>query len=155
MKKMIVTLLVIALAMYWALMAYAVAEDTAAAAPMVDITRVLTAAVLFIFDIVLAWIARVIIPPVKAWIEENTTEKQRGLMWDVVYELVAAAEQLIQGPGQGEKRMAYVKSKLRERGLDVNVDMIEAAVRQMNERLMGLAGEALGTGAEPDQNEAE
>ena len=138
MKKFIAVLLVIALLVACGLFAYALAEiheTTTRAAPLVDLTGVIIAVVLVIFDFLLAWIAKVIIPPIKDWLETHTTKNQRSLMWDAICKLVEAAEQTIRGPGLGEKRLAYVEAGLQERGYKIDNDLIEAAVKQMNDRL--------------------
>lgn len=138
MKKFIAVLLAVALLLCGAFLTYAMAEavdGTPRDAPLVDLTGVIIAVVLMVFDFLLAWIARVIVPPIKQWLETHTTEKQRGLMWDAICKLVDAAEQTIKGPGQGERRLAYVEAGLQQRGYKIDNDLIEAAVKQMNERV--------------------
>lgn len=138
MKRILALMLAVALLLCSAFLTYALAEDadnTARAAPLVDLTGVVVSVVLVVFDFLLAWIARVIVPPIKKWLDTHTTQKQRGLMWDAICELVDAAEQIIKGPGQGERRMAYVEAGLKQRGYTINRDMIEAAVLRMNERV--------------------
>ena len=137
MKKILAVLLAVMLLMCSAFLACALAEaaePTPRAAPLVDLTGVVVAVVLVIFDFLLAWIARVIIPPIKKWLETHTTEKQRGLLWDAVTSLVEAAEQTILGPGRGKERLEYVVAGLMKRGFTVDLDMIESAVKTMNDK---------------------
>ena len=145
MKKIIAVLLAVTLILTGAFFAYAIAEtqeDAPSAAPLIDLTGLIIAVLALVFDFLLAWIARVIIPPIKAWLKERTTEKQRGLIWDATEKLVDAAEQIIIGPGQGKRRMAYVQAGLQQRGFTVDTDLIEAAVKRMNERAKITAWDA-------------
>ena len=145
MKKILAVLLAVTLILTGAFFAYAIAEtaeDAPRAAPLVDLTGVVVSVVLLIFDFLLAWIARVIVPPIREWLGTHTTEKQRGLAWDAICKLVDAAEQTIKGPGLGEKRLAYVEAGLQQRGFTIDTDMIEAAVKRMNDRLAFTVGEA-------------
>ena len=139
MKKFISILLAVALLLCGAFLTYALAEAAEGgekAAPLVDLTGVVVAVAVAAFDFLLAWIARVIVPPIKAWLGTHTTEKQRGLLWDAVVKLVDAAEQTIRGPGKGEQRLEYVIAGLMERGFVVDKDLIEAAVKQMNDKML-------------------
>lgn len=117
---------------------YAAAEalepSAAPAAYTVNLTGLIVAILVAFFEFLLAWLLKAVIPPLKAWLAVHTTEKQRRLIWDAVCRLVEAAEQSIKGPGLGERRMAYVKAGLEERGYTVDTDMIEAAVMRMNTR---------------------
>ena len=87
---------------------------------MIDLTNIINA--------VLALAAALITAFVIPWIKANTTLKQQEGMRDMCSILVFAAEQ-IYGAGRGEDKLAYVVSKLKERGYTVDIDMIEAAVR--------------------------
>ena len=145
MKKILVILLAVALLVGGVFCTYALAEAEEAAprvAPTVDLTGLVIAMLLAAFEFLMARFARVLIPPAKAWLEAHTTEKERGLLWNAVCELVDAAEQIIKGPAMGEKRKAYVEAGLAQRGLSIDTDMIEAAVKRMNERGMAVIGEA-------------
>lgn len=145
MKKFIAILLVIALLVMGGLFAYAMAEatePTTRAAPLVDLTGVIIAVVLMLFDFLLAWIAKVIVPPIREWLGAHTSVTQRSLMWDAICKLVDAAEQTIIGPGRGKERLAYVVAGLQDRGFTIDSDMIEAAVKRMNDRLALTMGEA-------------
>lgn len=142
MKKIVSILLVMALLMCGAFLTYALAEeaDAPAAGPVVDLTGLVIAVLLAAFEFLMARFARVLIPPAKAWLEVHTTEKERGLLWNAICELVDAAEQIIKGSAMGERRMAYVEAGLRQRGLTVDRDLIEAAVKRVNERTMFAVG---------------
>lgn len=145
MKKIISILLAVALLLCGAFFTYALAEAAEGGektAPLVDLTGVVVAVAVALFDFLLAWIARVIVPPIKEWLGTHTTEKQRGLLWDAVKQFVAAAEQTIKGPCRGRERFEHVVAELEERGLTVDVDMIEAAVKEMNDKLALTMGEA-------------
>ena len=74
-----------------------------------------------------------VIPPLKEWLSAKTTTEQRGLMYTFVKELVAAAEQTIVGAGLGSEKMQYVIDGLKAKGITVDIDMIEAAVKEMND----------------------
>lgn len=110
------------------------AEEAAAPepAPLIDLTGIVLSVVRLLFYVLLAWLVKAVIPPVRRWLDAKTTAEQRSLMYQVVYELVNAAEQTI-GSGRGSDKLAYVRQALREKGFDVDLDMIEAAVKQMND----------------------
>ena len=71
----------------------------------------------------------------KKWLEEKTTTEQRNAMWNVIVKLVEAAEQVI-GAGKGSEKMQYVKDALLAAGYEVDVDLIEAAVKEMNDKVL-------------------
>lgn len=91
--------------------------------PIVNAGIVLLAAIVSAF--VLPWIRKYVLP----WIEANTTEKQRNALGIAVKTAVFAAEQ-IYGSGQGEYKMLHVKEYLRKHGIKVDVDLIEATVKE-------------------------
>lgn len=145
MKKLVAILLVVVMLLVGFLFSFVLAEAEQAApraAPLVDLTGAFVAIMLVVFDFLLAWIARVMIPPIKAWLETHTTQEQRGLLWDAICKLVDAAEQTIRGPGMGAKRLAYVEAGLIERGFSIDNDLIEAAVKRMKDRTGLVLGEA-------------
>lgn len=147
MKKFLAILLVFALVLCSALLVYAMAEAPEvepAPIPLVNLTGVVVALVLLIGDFLLAWIAKVIVPPIRRWIESHTTKEQRGLMWDAVCELVDAAEQTIRGPARGPEKFAYVNEMMRQRGFTVDKSMIEAALKRMGARTLDAVGTAFG-----------
>ena len=120
----------------------AMAEEAAAQGVVVDLTGVITATMMLVFDLVLAWIAKSVMPAVKGWLDERTTESQQKRLYDVIEKLVEAAEQVI-GRGFGNEKLEYVMNELRRRGYNVDTDMIEAAVKEMNDRALLLTGEML------------
>jgi len=159
-KKIVSILLVMVLLVCGAFLTYALAEAPAPAAPaqsapLVDLTGALVAVVLVIFDFLLAWITRVIVPPIREWLGTHTTEKQRGLLWDAICKLVDAAEQTIIGPGQGARRLAYVEAGLQQRGFTVDNDMIEAAVRRMKQNTRITFADVFDIGKELNGDEIE
>lgn len=134
MKKVFV--LVLSLVMLFTLLCPALvyAEEAAAPdpAPLIDLTGIVLSVVRLLFYVLLAWLVKAVIPPVRRWLDAKTTAEQRSLMYQVVCELVNAAEQTI-GSGRGTDKLSYVRKALREKGFDVDLDMIEAAVKQMND----------------------
>ena len=82
-----------------------------------------------IIQAVIALLAAIITTKVIPWIKAKTTNEQQTMLRATVRTLVFAAEQ-IYGAGNGYDKMHYVKSKLREKGFDVDVDEIEAAVSE-------------------------
>ena len=145
MKKFFVILLAVALLLCGALFSAVAegAEGGVTAGPVVDLTGLVIAVLLAVFEFLMARFAAKVIPAVKEWLDAHTTEKERGLLWNAVCELVDAAEQIIKGPAMGEQRMNYVQAGLRQRGLAVDVDMIEAAVKRMKDRTFTTLAEGL------------
>lgn len=119
----------------------ALAEETAPAVT-VDLTGVIVAAVVLIFDLILGWVAKAYLPSLKAWLDERTTGEQQKRIYELIEKLVLAAEQMI-GAGMGTEKMKYVINELRLRGINVDVDMIEAAVKEMNDKALKVMGETL------------
>ena len=147
MKKLLALVLVVAIFLCGAFFIYTLAEsaDPAPAAGVrIDITGLVIAVLLAVFEFLLSRFGRVLIPPAKAWLEAHTTQKERDLLWNAVCELVDAAEQIIKGPNLGARRKAYVEAGLAQRGLKIDDDMIEAAVKQMNDRMMAAMGTVFG-----------
>lgn len=89
---------------------------------MIDLTDIIQAAI----ALIVALITYKVIP----WIKAKTTESQQAVLMATVRTLVYAAEQLY-GAGKGEEKLAYVKQKLQEKGFDIDVDAIEAAVKEI------------------------
>lgn len=88
---------------------------------MIDLTDIITA--------VLALLASLITAYVVPWIKANATIKQQEMLGGVYRTLVFAAEQ-IYGAGRGEEKLEYVAQQLKAKGLTVDIDMIEATVKQ-------------------------
>lgn len=141
--KLFVALLIIAVIISFA--AVALAESVPASGGFqINLTGVIVSLLALLFNALLAWIAKVVVPPLKEWLAAKTTTEQRGLMYTFVKELVAAAEQTIVGAGLGSEKMQYVIDGLKAKGITVDIDMIEAAVKEMNdaaeERLASIFG---------------
>lgn len=142
-KKLLVALLIVVITISFATVAVA---ESAATSPgfQINLTGVIVSLLVLLFNVLLAWIAKVVVPPLKEWLATKTTTEQRGLMYTFVKELVAAAEQTIVGAGLGSEKMQYVIDGLKAKGITVDIDMIEAAVKEMNdaaeERLASIFG---------------
>lgn len=141
--KLFVVLLIIAVIISFA--AVALAESVPASGGFqINLTGVIVSLLALLFNALLAWIAKVVVPPLKEWLAAKTTTEQHGLMYTFVKELVAAAEQTIVGAGLGSEKMQYVIDGLKAKGITVDIDMIEAAVKEMNdaaeERLASIFG---------------
>ena len=89
---------------------------------MIDLTDIIQTAI----ALIVALITYKVIP----WIKAKTTESQQAILMATVRTLVYAAEQLY-GAGKGKEKFTYVRQKLQEKGFDVDVDAIEAAVKEI------------------------
>lgn len=89
---------------------------------MIDLTDIIQA----VIALIVALITYKVIP----WIKAKTTESQQAILMATVRTLVYAAEQLY-GAGKGDEKLQYVKRKLEEKGFDVDIDAIEAAVKEI------------------------
>lgn len=81
------------------------------------------------FQALIGLLAAVITCFVIPWIHARTTEAQQRNLRAVVRVLVYAAEQMF-GGGAGEQKLNFVREQLQERGYDVDLEAIEAAVRE-------------------------
>lgn len=88
---------------------------------MIDITPVFNAIIALAASLITAFL----IPYIKA----NTTAKQRETLEAVVKSLVMAAEQIYVA-GSGPDKLDWVKKQLASRGFTIDIETIEAAVRQ-------------------------
>ena len=88
---------------------------------MIDLTPIVQA--------VLAVLAALITAFVIPWIKAKATVQQRELLERGVKTAVFAAEQ-VYGSGWGRDKMRYAEEYLRKRGYTVDVDLIEATVRE-------------------------
>ena len=118
-------------------------EPAASAAPLVDLTGLVVSIVVLIGEALLAWLLHAIIPPAKKWLDSHTTKNQQSVMWNVVKRLVEAAEQIITGEGKGDEKLAYVEAALRQHGYNIDRYLIEAAVREMNDRTLATIADEL------------
>ena len=100
------------------------AEGTAAyiEAPDVDLTP--------IFQAFIGFLAALITHKLIPWIQARTTAQQQEMLRAAVSIAVYAAEQLY-GAGAGKEKMMYVKGQLAKKGYKIDVDEIEAAVREL------------------------
>lgn len=114
-------------------------------APMIDLTQIIVSVIGLVFSFLLAWLAKAVLPPLKKWLDAKTTAEQRSLLYQVVEATVNAAEQVI-GRGKGSEKLQYVVDALEAKGLEVDLDMIEAAVKQMNDKTLAQAAELLDGG---------
>lgn len=140
MKKILAVFLalILAFSVYIVAMAEEVVVPVAEQVPMIDLTEIILSIVSLIFSFLLAWFIKAVIPPLKKWLEAKTTAEQRTLLYQVIQNLVNAAEQLI-GRGKGSEKMAYVIDALEKKGIEVDLDMIESAVKEMNDKAMEQA----------------
>lgn len=90
----------------------------------VDLTPILQA--------LIGLLATIITVKVIPWIKARTTAQQQAGLAAMARTLVYAAEQ-IYGAGRGTEKLAYVQQQLAARGYTVDIDAIEAAVRQMSD----------------------
>ena len=111
-------------------------------APMIDLTQIIVSVIGLVFSFLLAWLAKAVLPPLKKWLDAKTTAEQRSLLYQVVEATVNAAEQVI-GRGKGSEKLQYVVDALEAKGLEVDLDMIEAAVKRMNDKTLAQAAELL------------
>ena len=88
----------------------------------IDLTPIVQA----VIGLLAALITYKLIPLIKA----KTTAEQQALLQVTVRTLVYAAEQ-IYGSGAGEKKLQYVKQQLQKQGFDVDINQIEAAVKEL------------------------
>lgn len=89
---------------------------------MIDLTPIL--------ETIIALIAALVTYKLIPWLKARTTESQQAILMATVRTLVYAAEQLY-GAGKGDEKLQYVKQKLEEKGFDVDIDAIEAAVKEI------------------------
>ena len=106
---------------------------------MIDITPILEA----VATLAVALITTFVVP----YIKSKTTLEQQTQINAWVRIAVTAAEQVYEGPGQGDKKKVYVLSWLKSHGIVVDEDkvdaMIEAAVYELtNNGLIAVEGVA-------------
>lgn len=124
----------------------------------IDLSRFFVAALAVVFDIILAWLVKSVAPSFKRWLDARATKDQQTVLWNLIVRFVDAAEQTFTGVGMGKQKMDFVRAALRSMGYDVDPDYIEAAVKQMNDRLMFGFANSLGIPTEaekPEEKEAE
>ena len=83
-----------------------------------------------IFQAVIALLAAIITYKVVPWVQARTTAQHQALLSSAVRVAVYAAEQLY-GAGAGKEKLMYVKNQLAKKGYTIDIDEIEAAVREL------------------------
>lgn len=84
-----------------------------------------------IIQAIIALLAALVTYKLVPWIKARTTAEQQAILLTTTRTLVFAAEQ-IYGPLNGKEKLLYVKGKLAQKGYSVDIDAIEAMVREMN-----------------------
>ena len=95
----------------------------------INLTQLIEAIITIIFGLVV----RYTIP----WIKGITTEKQQANIKVVIQMLVEAAEQMFKGEGRGEEKLAYVKTELEKRGIEIDLNAIESTVYKLKNQMFG------------------
>lgn len=107
-----------------------------------------------IIEVIAALIAALITAFLIPYIKSKTTAQQQAEINAWVRIAVAAAEQIYTGSGRGQEKKAYVLNWLREHGVTVDEDkldaMIEAAVYDLSQGIIPLEGVVV-EGAEGDE----
>lgn len=107
-----------------------------------------------IIEAIAALIAALITAFLIPYIKSKTTAQQQAEINAWVRIAVAAAEQIYTGSGRGQEKKAYVLNWLREHGVTVDEDkldaMIEAAVYDLSQGIIPLEGVVV-EGAEGDE----
>ena len=121
MKKHLMILMVLSLMMTCTL-AFAEMTEATSTLPGIDLTP--------LFQAVIAFLAALVSYKLIPWIHARTTAQQQEMLRAAVSVAVYAAEQLY-GAGSGKDKLMYVKGQLAKKGYRVDVDEIEAAVREL------------------------
>lgn len=82
-----------------------------------------------IIQAVIALIAALVTTKLIPWIKTKTTNEQQTFMLATIKTLVFAAEQLY-GAGEGEAKLDYVETQLKEKGYTVDRAQIEAVIKE-------------------------
>ncbi len=83
-----------------------------------------------LFQAVIGFLAALVTYKLIPWIQARTTAQQQELLRAAVSVAVYAAEQLY-GAGAGKDKLMYVRGQLAKKGYHVDIDEIEAAVREL------------------------
>ena len=89
---------------------------------MFDITTIIES----VFMLLAAIITAIVIP----YIKSKTTASQQAEINAWVKIAVTAAEQIYTGSGKGEEKKAYVLNWLREHGITVDTDKLDALIEE-------------------------
>ena len=110
-----------------------------------------------IIEAVAALIAALITAFLVPYIKSKTTAEQQKEINAWVKIAVAAAEQIFAGSGRGEEKKEYVVQWLKDRGITVDAEkidaMIEAAVYELNQGLIPLEGVAIVEGGDTNDGD--
>ena len=90
--------------------------------PAIDLTP--------LFQALIGILATLITHKLIPWIQARTTAQHQEMLRAAVSVAVYAAEQLY-GAGAGKEKLMYVKGQLAKKGYKVDIDEIEAAVREL------------------------
>ena len=96
--------------------------DVTPAQPGIDLTP--------LFQALLAFLASLVTYKLIPWINARTTIQQQEKLRAAVKVAVFAAEQMF-GAGNGKEKLMYAKGRLAEKGFKIDIDEIEAAVREL------------------------
>ena len=83
-----------------------------------------------LFQAVIALLAALITGRLIPWVKKKVDAENMNMLAAATRTLVFAAEQ-IYGAGRGEEKLEYVISRLEKKGFTVDIDAIEAAVKEM------------------------
>ncbi|OPY85127.1 MAG: hypothetical protein A4E65_00184 [Syntrophorhabdus sp. PtaU1.Bin153] len=124
MKKYLMMILLALVAMSLVALPVALAEavDAVPVQPGIDLTP--------FFQSLIALLASIITVKLIPWINSRTNAQQQSKMRAAVRVAVFAAEQLY-GAGNGKDKLMFVKGKLSQQGFKIDVDEIEAQVREL------------------------
>lgn len=114
-----------------------------------DITPIVEA----VIAVVCAVVTCVLIP----YIKSRTSAQQQAEINAWVKIAVSAAEQIYTGSGRGEEKKAYVVKWLRDHGVTVDTEkldaMIEAAVYELTQGIIPLEGVAIVEGGDTNDGD--
>jgi len=83
-----------------------------------------------LFQAVIALLAALITGRLIPWIKKKVDAENMNMLSAATRTVVFAAEQ-IYGAGRGSEKLEYVISQLEKKGFTVDVDAIEAAVKEL------------------------
>lgn len=124
MKKYLMVFMLAMVAMFLVMTPLAMAEavDAVPILPRVDLTP--------IFQAVIALLASLVTIKLIPWIKARTTAQQQEMLRATISVLVYAADQMFKAT-EGKQKLMYVKGKLADKGYHIDVEEIEAAVREL------------------------
>ena len=86
----------------------------------IDITQVVVA----VIGVLALAITTFVVPLLK----KKLTEQQMDMVSSIVNIGVYAAEQIFTGTGRGQEKKEYVQKLLKEKGIDISLPMVDAAI---------------------------